>query len=153
MKSQASRACYNFVFLSGLILLAVLLMAAGGAHAAVALEAKGAELCFKCHPELKQKFSQAAVHTPVKLGLCESCHNPHTAKFPKLLALRGADLCYSCHTKQKTEFSKGSIHRPIKDGNCIGCHDPHAGPQKFQLAKSGGELCLTCHESLKQKPN
>ena len=151
MEILASRTCRSFFFLSGVVLIVFLVMAAGNAHAAVPLEAKGAELCFKCHPELKQKFSQAAVHTPVKLGLCESCHNPHTAKFPKLLVRNGADLCYGCHTKQKAEFAKGSVHRPIKDGKCTACHDPHAGPQKFQLAKSGGELCLSCHDSLKQK--
>jgi predicted CXXCH cytochrome family protein len=86
------------------------------------------------------------------MGACESCHNPHTAKFPKLLPSRGADLCYTCHAKQKAEFAKASVHRPIKDGNCTACHDPHAAPQKFQLTKSGGELCLTCHDALKQKP-
>jgi predicted CXXCH cytochrome family protein len=153
MKIPASRFCRSFVFFFALFILAALSFAVSSANAAVALEAKGAELCYKCHPELKQKFTQAAVHTPVKMGLCESCHNPHTAKYPKLLRFQGADLCYSCHAKQKSEFSgKVSVHRPIKDGKCTACHDPHAAPQKFQLAKSGGELCLTCHSALKDKP-
>ena len=121
------------------------------AGAAVELQEEGAELCFKCHSELKEKFSQAHVHTPVKLGMCKSCHNPHTAKFPKLLSRKGAELCYACHVKEKEAFKKKSVHPPVKEGNCIACHDPHAGPEKAQLSKTGGELCLTCHEEIKQK--
>ncbi len=111
-------------------------------------KASGSDLCFPCHAELKQKFAQPNVHTPVKMGMCESCHNPHAARFPKLLAKKGADLCFSCHARAKVVFAKKTVHAPVKDGNCGACHDPHASKEKFQLAKSGADLCLGCHTKL-----
>jgi predicted CXXCH cytochrome family protein len=133
-------------------LLAALLGAAAPTAAQVNLKAKGADLCLPCHAELKQKFSGPNVHTPVKQGDCEGCHNPHAARFPKLLARQGGDLCFSCHTKAKAAFAKKVVHRPVKDGQCGACHDPHAGREKFQLAKSGGDLCLGCHDTMVEKP-
>lgn len=141
-------------FLVGVVTLIV--AALGGwpveAQAQVELKAKGADLCFPCHAELKQKFAQGHVHAPVKMGGCESCHNPHAARFPKLLSQKGAALCFACHAKAKEEFAKKVVHRPLKDGQCTACHDPHAGPEKFQLKKAGGELCLTCHARMAEKP-
>jgi predicted CXXCH cytochrome family protein len=84
----------------------------------------------------RAKFSQANVHAPVKLGMCDSCHNPHTARFPKLLAKKGAELCYTCH-QDEAAWSQGSVHTPIKEGNCLACHDPHASPNKFEAEEDG----------------
>ncbi len=120
--------------------------------AQVELKVKGADLCFPCHAELKQKFSGPNVHTPVKTGDCEGCHNPHAARFPKLLAKQGSDLCFSCHTMTKAAFAKKVVHRPVKEGQCTACHDPHAGPEKFQLTKAGAGLCVSCHAKLAGKP-
>jgi predicted CXXCH cytochrome family protein len=111
-------------------------------------KAGGAELCYTCHQELKAKFSQGTVHAPVKMGLCDSCHNPHTARFPKLLARKGAELCYACHQDKKAAWSEGSVHAPVQDGNCLACHDPHASPNKFALKMAAGELCMSCHQKL-----
>lgn len=121
------------------------------AEAAVELQAQGAELCFKCHSELKQKFAQGHVHPAVKQGACASCHSPHAAKNPKLLREKSGKLCYICHKKEQVAFAQGIVHRPVWEGNCTACHDAHAGPNKFQLTKVGGELCFTCHEALKMR--
>lgn len=136
--------------------LAVLVLVVGAgtdpASAQVQLKAEGAELCLPCHAELEKRFAQGHVHTPVAMGLCQSCHNPHAAKFPKLLVRQGADLCFSCHGKAEAAFKKKVVHRPVKDGQCTACHDPHAAPEKFQLARAGAQLCLTCHARLAETP-
>ena len=70
-----------------LVLLITLLFAflSSPAMAKMELRAKGMELCYKCHEDLKTDFKKAHVHTPVKEGNCIGCHNPHTSDHGKLL--------------------------------------------------------------------
>jgi predicted CXXCH cytochrome family protein len=149
--SQAMRRLLR-TLLPGLGVLALAGLVPAAPAAAQELKAQGADVCFPCHAELKQKFAQPHVHAPVAMGACTSCHNPHAARFPKLLAEPGGELCFTCHTKEKAVFAKKEVHRPVKDGQCTACHDPHAGPEKFQLVKTGGALCLTCHAKMVEKP-
>lgn len=136
----------------GVCLLALLLLPASLALGAakMKLRAVGAELCYQCHPDLKQKFTaQPHIHTPVKEGKCAGCHNPHTAMYKHLLTRVGAELCFLCHKDKKREFNQSNKHTPVAKGQCISCHDPHASSNKSQLVRTGSELCLGCHEGMK----
>jgi len=117
-----------------------------------ATKASGADLCYTCHQELKAKFSQGTVHSPVKEGACDLCHSPHAARFPKLLRFKGAELCYVCHADKKDAFTAKTAHAPVKQGQCLNCHDPHVSPNKHLLAKSGSELCFSCHGKVRDAP-
>lgn len=108
----------------------------------------GADLCYTCHPELKAKFAQAHVHAPIAMGACETCHNPHTARFPKLLVKQGSDLCFTCHQDMKGPWTEGSVHAPIRQGNCLSCHDAHASANAHVLKQSADRLCVSCHQKL-----
>ena len=172
MKNQSLRTCWHIGSLTAVVLGVLILMAAGSAHAAVALEAKGAELCYKCHPELKQKFAQAAVHTPVKIGACESCHNN-----PKALGygisggrfLKGYENGFTVDLQTATgEIIPGrtSVQNPAvpkldhdlsqivtRDGEelvTIGSHWPLTGPltqeQREKMERTG--LCMGCHQNM-----
>ncbi|RJR16657.1 MAG: cytochrome C, partial [Nitrospiraceae bacterium] len=46
--------------------------------------AKG-DICLKCHEPFREKLKARFVHTPVKIGECSGCHNPHTSPEGKLL--------------------------------------------------------------------
>ncbi|MBI4164127.1 MAG: hypothetical protein HY508_00155 [Acidobacteria bacterium] len=59
----------------------------------ITLQAKGGELCGKCH-ETEQ---QQVVHAPYAAGECLLCHEPHTSNFPGLLRAEQDTLCGSCH--------------------------------------------------------
>lgn len=97
------------------------------------------ELCAMCHPPLGKK---PHVHSPVKNGMCTSCHNPHAADEPKLLAQPVMELCLTCHA-DKANFKY--LHGPVSAGDCTACHSPHESDNKALVTKDGAELCVTCH--------
>ncbi len=97
------------------------------------------ELCFSCHTAFGKK---PHVHSPVKSGMCTTCHNPHASDESKLLTQPLRDLCLSCHPdKVNYKF----IHGPTSAGDCTACHTPHESDNKSLVLKEGPELCLTCH--------
>lgn len=96
-------------------------------------------LCSQCHPPFGQMKN---VHSPVKEGMCTTCHNPHDSEEPKLLQQPAKDLCLSCHP-DKVEYK--FIHGPTSAGDCTTCHNPHESKNKTLLLKEGAELCFTCH--------
>lgn len=97
------------------------------------------ELCYMCHPPFGKK---RYVHSPVKKGMCTSCHNPHGSDEPKLLVQKAKDLCSKCHA-DKTNFKY--MHGPASMGDCSICHNPHESDNKELSIKDGAELCLICH--------
>ena len=52
------------------------------------------ELCFSCHTPFGKK---PIAHSPVKNGMCTTCHSAHASDEPKLLTQPLKDLCLSCH--------------------------------------------------------
>ena len=107
------------------------------------------ELCAMCHPAFGKK---AQVHSPVKNGMCTTCHNPHASDVPKLLVRPMRDLCLSCHP-DKVDFP--FVHGPTSAGDCTACHTPHESDNKALVIKEGPDLCLPCHfdmqEDMKKK--
>lgn len=107
-------------------------------------------VCFRCHD--KKVFTKKNIHKPLAKGKCGACHNPHVARYERLLIEPGEDLCFSCHTKQKKIFQKGVVHQPVSRGDCLVCHDPHASQTKGLLkGKNLSASCFACHEDLPKK--
>lgn len=134
------------------ILVALLVLLAGRAHAAVhpvPLDKNvDSAKCLECHEE---KTKGASVHSAMKTG-CLSCHEVRVNKDVtrvKLITATPSGLCLTCHADKNAATLKGTVHPPaVRD--CLTCHDPHASPNKNQLLKptSGGEkenLCNQCH--------
>lgn len=104
-------------------------------------------VCFKCHD--KKLFKKNVVHAPIAKGKCSACHNPHVARYEKLVNEQGADLCFSCHGNKKEEFRQGITHAPVGRGECSACHDPHSSSVKGLVkGKSIAASCFKCHSTL-----
>ncbi len=96
-------------------------------------------LCAQCHPTYG---TMKSLHSPVKDGMCTTCHNPHDSAEPKLLAQPMKELCASCHP-DKSDFK--FVHGPASTGDCTSCHNPHESKNKALTVKEGPALCFTCH--------
>jgi predicted CXXCH cytochrome family protein len=113
------------------------------------LSAEPPDLCYQCHD--KSKFAGSTVHAPLSLGMCTSCHNPHTSEHPKLLTAVAPDLCFNCHDKK--EFSRKQAHAPVAAGMCTSCHSPHANNNDNLLVQKGVLLCRQCHANVEKEPH
>jgi len=103
-----------------------------------------ADLCFKCHQDIRMAFSQFS-HHPVpehKMG-CTDCHNPHGS--PQDHLLRGAtikEMCTRCHMERQGPFVYE--HGDLTE-DCTNCHKPHGSPNDNLLTVAQPFLCLQCH--------
>lgn len=105
------------------------------------------KVCLNCHVDMQEKLKNPFVHTPVKVGDCTGCHNPHTSSHGKLLAADTGKICFTCHKAMVPENAR-SAHKVVVDNNCMKCHDPHSAKNKFNLLQSGNELCFGCHKEM-----
>ncbi|MHB8764237.1 MAG: cytochrome c3 family protein [Deferrisomatales bacterium] len=107
---------------------------------------QGAELCFTCHDDIREKFARGFLHGPVAMGQCTVCHSPHASSFKFQIRQTQGDLCLSCHESMKPKAAQFVQHRPFGEGQCTGCHDPHASDNPaFFLKGVGNGLCAMCH--------
>ena len=118
--------------------------------ASFTMAAKGKELCFICHENLKKKMTGKFIHGPVAMGDCIACHDPHQseAKF-QMKKPSTSSLCFGCHENNKTV--KAFLHGPVAAGDCNVCHNPHSSNFKYQLEMTGNDLCFLCHEDRKDE--
>lgn len=100
----------------------------------------GGKACADCHSSITQK---KALHSPVKDGMCEACHEIPAKGGAATLTDKKESLCYLCHEKEK--FNTGNVHGPVAVGACLACHDPHGGENTPFLAATGSTLCFGCH--------
>ena len=107
------------------------------------------ELCLECHADFQDKLTSPYVHTPIAIGECAGCHNPHASTHGKLLTEEITNVCYNCHEAMTPEKAL-STHKVVVEGNCVKCHDPHASDNEFNLLKAGNELCFECHEGMRE---
>ena len=108
--------------------------------------AKG-KLCIGCHATFQDKMTKPFVHTPLKNGECNGCHNPHTSKHGKMLAAANKEICMSCHADIVPAGAK-STHKVVAEGECMKCHDPHSAANKSNLTAAGNQLCFGCHKEM-----
>lgn len=130
------------------------------------------DLCYTCHPEMREQVEQASVsHGALAADKpCGHCHDVHGSSLEKILVDTEMNLCLGCHDRPM-ETENGTIvdmkswieanperHGPIREGLCTGCHLPH-GSQNFRILRHSFPrefyrpfsvetyaLCFDCHE-------
>ena len=112
----------------------------------IRLIVEGSDLCYACHGDLEEEFSQGFVHGALGRDGCTGCHNPHMAAEAKFLKHSGAELCFSCHPDVRSKATGTGAHAAVEDG-CDSCHDPHHAEYKYQLFEEPPPLCLMCHDA------
>jgi len=103
-----------------------------------------AELCFRCHPEVKAENGLFS-HHPLreKKMACTDCHNPHGATQDKLLVGNTPkETCTRCHMEKQGPFV--FEHADVTE-NCLNCHTPHGSVNNNLLTAAMPFLCLQCH--------
>jgi predicted CXXCH cytochrome family protein len=93
------------------------------------LVAPKSKVCFVCHTGF---LTGAYLHGPAAVGACLSCHEPHSALFPKLLKNYGDKLCEQCHRETRVATDLHSKVRGLGMA-CTDCHDPHGGSSPYFL--------------------
>ena len=112
-----------------------------------------ADLCYKCHGQLRGKFATGIAHSPVANGQCTSCHDPHLSNEEKHLRKSVNRLCFGCHKSFEAEIATGHVHSVLLHEKCTLCHNPHTSKLPKLLAKEPNALCLECHEEVKKQLN
>lgn len=91
------------------------------------------QLCYDCHENLDEKYP--ALHGPVAMGACETCHEPHKAKTEKLLVRDIDSLCVFCH--EPADVFANQVHKNEQKTSCLTCHNPHGGDNSNLLKRAG----------------
>lgn len=115
-------------------------------HATLLL-AEGADLCLKCHQDIRTRMADKQYkHSPVEEG-CTECHNPHGAANNMMLNAAPPDLCIECHDTIEEIMEDATVqHDALTTGkSCTGCHQPHASDVQHILIDQPMDLCLSCH--------
>jgi predicted CXXCH cytochrome family protein len=147
--SPAPRRAAAVVFLC--VLAAALAFAVPPASASTKLRQQPPELCFGCHPDLKENLKDPSVHFPFKQGMCLSCHAVHAGDKKALVKGEITALCLSCHNDMKARLEKGGVHSALLQGTCTDCHFPHSGKHKKLLVSEEKDLCWNCHGGVKEQ--
>lgn len=101
------------------------------------------DLCYKCHPSIREEFNLPA-HHPVNEGdmSCTSCHLAHFALASDNLVEHGTqETCGMCHPRERGPF----VFQHITFGGCLRCHVAHGSAQQYMLTLPQPALCLQCH--------
>jgi len=118
------------------------------------VRAFGADLCQKCHVEMKARLAEKRfTHAPAKED-CATCHNPHASPSKYQIRTEGAGPCLECHKTLRKELVTSHVqHEAVSmDRQCLNCHDPHASDLGKQLKGTSMELCLSCHDREQPMP-
>lgn len=128
-------------------------------------------LCADCHDPQDEDLILSHLGADLARLACTSCHSPHGAGHPGLLAenlhepvLDGCDLCHEdghdglvadggselclfCHDGVGELAAAAEVpHGALELGACTDCHNPHASPQKWLVKAPGGGPCADCHD-------
>lgn len=115
-------------------------------HQKFLAEATEQQLCTRCHQQVKTALMKPS-HHPLREDkmACTSCHNPHGAATPKLIAANSVnDKCYECHADKRGPFL--FEHPPARE-NCLTCHDAHGSSHQPLLVAKPPLLCQKCHSN------
>jgi len=103
-----------------------------------------ADMCDKCHPDIKAAFSLPNHHpVPENKVFCTDCHDPHGGSAEKSLRRDTVKAtCTQCHAEKEGPFLYE--HADITE-DCRACHTPHGSVNNNLLILREPYLCLQCH--------
>ena len=107
-----------------------LLLLASMPGAAVSNDVDELETCLQCHDRLAEEIKAAVPHPPAAGGECSSCHNPHVARFEKLLQDRPGPLCIACHGDTGAELEKILKQNADREVYVIGSGENFVGKER-----------------------
>lgn len=97
--------------------------------------------CVECHDA---KNAGRIVHSAMKTGECQDCHDPHGGNDRSFIKTQRMDtLCFNCHDQEP--MAKTIVHGPMATGNCAICHDPHSSDHDALLKTPKKTVCTRCH--------
>ena len=107
---------------------------------------QGPALCLECHEEFAGVMKREHAHVPA-LADCTNCHNPHNAKYRKLMQNETRVQCTTCHEGIKKIMDQATVpHKALTAGaQCTNCHNPHASTVAKLLRQLPFDLCVSCH--------
>jgi predicted CXXCH cytochrome family protein len=110
------------------------------------LVASQPELCLRCHGKLEDEMKDGHLHPAISgEKACTACHQPHTARFEKLLPAGKDQLCARCHSSETKSAAASAHAHPLRDGSrCTICHDPHVAAPVGDLT-AAERRCGSCH--------
>ncbi len=105
-----------------------------------------AEMCEKCHLDVKAAFTLPNHHpVPEKKVFCTDCHDPHGGGGEKNLRRETVKAtCTQCHPEKEGPFLYE--HADLTE-DCRTCHTPHGSVNNNLLVLREPYLCLQCHPS------
>ncbi len=102
--------------------------------------------CMSCHsPHGAGRPSLLAehLHAPLEDG-CDTCHD---GRFDELIEGGGTELCILCHEDVVEDAAAASVpHGALELGSCTECHNPHASAQEKLVKAPGAGPCADCHD-------
>lgn len=103
-----------------------------------------AEMCYKCHQDVKAEFSLPTHHpVPEKKVFCTDCHDSHGTTNDRLLRKATIkETCTQCHAEKEGPFV---YEHAESTENCKSCHSPHGSTTNNLLVLREPFLCLQCH--------
>ncbi len=104
-----------------------------------------ADMCERCHQEIKASFSLPNHHpVPEKKVFCTDCHDPHGSGSAEKMLRRDTvkATCTQCHPEKEGPFA--FEHADLMD-DCRNCHTPHGSVNNNLLIQREPFLCLQCH--------
>ncbi len=103
-----------------------------------------AELCYKCHQEVKAEFSLPNHHpVPEKKLSCSDCHDTHEGSGEKNMRMETVKAtCTQCHAEKEGPFA--FEHADTME-DCRACHSSHGSVNNNLLSLREPFLCLQCH--------
>lgn len=110
-----------------------------------------AALCRPCHAN--KINDKGYTHTPVKMGKCMDCHNPHGEKAAHMVRAEIVDVCQKCHDVAGADLIKKHGGYNALGKNCMSCHDPHSFSKEKHLIKENqhppfkNRTCTLCHKN------
>jgi DmsE family decaheme c-type cytochrome len=106
-----------------------------------------AEMCERCHQEVKAAFSLPNHHpVPEKKVFCTDCHDAHGGGSAEKNLRKDTvkETCTQCHSEKEGPFLYE--HADLTE-DCRACHTPHGSVNNNLLVVREPFLCLQCHPS------